>query len=85
LWGEWAFAYLSQHGFTAANCLHVWKASEKLQEHFYSEGCFNAIAEIFDGLQPLAGKGCVQQAWSVGMLMKVFLDPQFDYSLITEK
>jgi predicted glycogen debranching enzyme len=85
LWGEWALAYLSLHGFTATNCLHVWKASEKLQQHFYIEGCFNGIAEIFDGLQPRAGKGCVQQAWSVGMLMKVFLDPQFDYSLITEK
>jgi predicted glycogen debranching enzyme len=85
LWGEWALAYLSLHRFTAANCLHIWKASEKLQQHFYHEGCLNGIAEIFDGLQPLAGKGCVQQAWSVGMLLKVFLDPQFDYSLITEK
>jgi predicted glycogen debranching enzyme len=84
LWGEWALAYLSLHGFTATNCLHVWKASEKLQQHFYNEDCFNAIAEIFDGLQPLAGKGCVQQAWSVGMLLKVFLHTQFDYSLITE-
>ncbi len=85
LWGEWALANLSLNGFTAANCLHVWKASEKLQQHFYNEGCLNGIAEIFDGLQPIAGKGCVQQAWSIGMLLKVFLDPQFDYSLITEK
>jgi predicted glycogen debranching enzyme len=82
LWGEWALAFLSQHGFNAESCLHVWNASKNLQQHFYDEGCFNAIAEIFDGLQPLAGKGCVQQAWSVGMLLKVFLDPRFNYSLI---
>lgn len=85
LWGEWALAYLSQNGFTADNCLHIWKASEKLQQHFYNEGCFNCIAEIFDGLQPFTGKGCVQQAWSVSMMLKVFLDPQFDFSLITDK
>ncbi len=85
LWGEWALAYLSKHGFSAASCLHVWKASEKLQQHFNNEDCLNCISEIFDGLQPIAGNGCVQQAWSVSMLLKVFLDLQFDYSLITEK
>ncbi len=85
LWGEWAMAYLNQHGFNATNCLHVWNAAKPLQQHFYNEGCLNAIAEIFDGLQPDAGKGCVQQAWSVSMLLKVFLDKRFDYSLINNK
>jgi predicted glycogen debranching enzyme len=85
LWGEWAMAYLNQHGFNAENCLYVWDASKKLQYHFYNEGCLNSIAELFDGLQPSAGKGCVQQAWSVSMLLKVFLDSRFDYSLIKSK
>ena len=85
LWGEWALAFLSQNGYNATTCLHVWKASEKLQQHFYKAGCFNAIAEIFDGLQPNTGKGCVQQAWSVSMLLRVFLDLRFDYSLIDAK
>jgi predicted glycogen debranching enzyme len=84
LWGEWALAYLHQYGFNATSCLYVWNASKKLQQHFYNEGCLNSIAEIFDGLEPNTGKGCVQQAWSVSMLLKVFLHPQFDYSLITD-
>ncbi len=84
LWGEWAMAWLSVNGFNAAICYYVWQASKKIQQHFYYEGCLNGIAEIFDGLEPGTGKGCVQQAWSVGMLLKVFLHPQFDYSLITE-
>jgi predicted glycogen debranching enzyme len=84
LWGEWALAYLAQHGFNATTCLYVWNASKKLQHHFYNEGCLNSIAEIFDGLEPNIGKGCVQQAWSVSMLLKVFLDKKFDYSLITD-
>jgi predicted glycogen debranching enzyme len=85
LWGEWAMAYLNQHGFNAKNCLYIWDASKQLQQHFYNDGCLNCIAEIFDGLQPAGGKGCVQQAWSVGMLLKVFLDSRFDYSLIADK
>jgi predicted glycogen debranching enzyme len=84
LWGEWAMAYLNQHEFNADNCLHIWNASKTLQNHFYNEGCLNAVAEIFDGLNPFTGKGCVQQAWSVSMLLRVFLDNRFDYSLIEE-
>ena len=30
-----------------------------------------AISEIFDGENPGPGKGCFQQAWSIGMLIKV--------------
>lgn len=82
LWGEWALAHLSVHGWNAQTCLQIWKASQPLQQHFYREGCLHGIAEIFDGLDPKEGKGCVQQAWSVGMLLKVFLDPRFDYRLI---
>jgi glycogen debranching enzyme len=85
LWGEWALAYLQHHGFDSLDCLYIWNASKKLQQHFYNEGCLNAIAEIFDGLEPNTGKGCVQQAWSVSMLLRVFLDKCFDYSLINEQ
>ncbi|MBC7935191.1 MAG: glycogen debranching enzyme family protein [Rhizobacter sp.] len=85
LWGEWALAYLQHHGTDSLDCLYIWNSSKKLQQHFYSEGCLNAIAEIFDGLKPANGKGCVQQAWSVSMLLRVFLDNRFDYSLIADK
>jgi predicted glycogen debranching enzyme len=85
LWGEWALAYLKHHGFDSLDCLYIWNASKKLQRHFYNEGCLNAIAEIFDGLEPNTGKGCVQQAWSISMLLRVFLDKRFDYSLINEE
>ncbi len=82
LWGEWALAYLQLHDFDSLDCLYIWNTSKKLQQHFYAAGCLNSIAEIFDGLAPGTGKGCVQQAWSVGMLLRVFLDNRFDYSLI---
>ncbi len=85
LWGEWALAYLKQNDFSNKACKYIWEQSASLQHHFYSEGCAFAIAEIFDGLQPLTGKGCVQQAWSVSMLLAVFLNKDFDWSLINVK
>lgn len=44
---------------------------KKLEEHFYHNGCLYGISEVFDGLNPARGKGCFQQAWSLGMLLKV--------------
>ncbi len=82
LWGEWALAYLKQNNFSSKACKYIWEQSAPLQHHFYNEGCALAIAEIFDGLQPSTGKGCVQQAWSVGMLLAVFLNSDFNWSLI---
>jgi predicted glycogen debranching enzyme len=84
LWGEWALAYLQHHGYGALSCLYIWNSSRKLQQHFYNDGCLNAIAEIFDGLQPQTGRGCVQQAWSISMMLRVFFDKKFNYSLINE-
>jgi predicted glycogen debranching enzyme len=82
LWGEWALAYLKMKGFSKKACAHVWEASMHLQQHFYEEGCLWGIAEIFDGLEPASGKGCVQQAWSVGALLNVFLHKDFDWSFL---
>jgi predicted glycogen debranching enzyme len=84
LWGEWALAYLRKHDFDVRACEYVWRGSSALQHHFYNEGCARAIAEVFDGLEPSVGKGCVQQAWSVGMLLSVFLHPHFNWSFLTQ-
>ena len=77
LWGEWAMAYLKVNNYSSDACKKVWNHSKPLQHHFYNEGCMFAIAEIFDGLQPNTGKGCVQQAWSIGNMLQVFLHPNF--------
>ncbi|MEO7562499.1 MAG: amylo-alpha-1,6-glucosidase, partial [Ferruginibacter sp.] len=82
LWGEWALAFLKLNDFNEDACSHVWEHSKTLQHHFYHEGCAFAIAEIFDGLQPFTGKGCIQQAWSVSMMLAVFLHKDFKWSLI---
>ncbi len=74
LWGEWAMAFLKLNKFSETACKKIWEHTTELQNHFYNEGCAFAIAEIFDGLKPNTGKGCVQQAWSVGNMLNVFLN-----------
>ncbi len=84
LWGEWALAHLKLHSFSKEACAFVWQQSAGLRHHFYEEGCAHAIAEIYDGLDPSIGKGCIQQAWSIGNLLMVFLHPQFKWDDISK-
>lgn len=72
LWGEYAMAYLKANKFSKKAIAAIQQKAARLQQHFYEEGCLMGIAEIFDGEQPEAGRGCIQQAWSIGMLIKVF-------------
>ncbi len=68
---EFCLGWLKQHKYskTSIKEIHQWIAP--LEEHFYNDNGINAISEIFDGLNPNDGKGCIQQAWSVGMMIKL--------------
>ncbi len=38
------------------------------------EGCAGHLAEIYDGLEPAASRGCFGQAWSVGEILRVYAE-----------
>ena len=76
LWGEYALAYLKLHKFSPEAIEIIKEKAKGLQRHFYEEACINGISEIFDGENPRQGKGCIQQAWSIGMYIKVFQEIQ---------
>ena len=76
LWGEYALAYLKVRGSTQKNRKTLLGKLESLKQHFYKEDCLHGVSEIFDGENPGAGKGCFQQAWSMGMLIKVLFELQ---------
>ncbi|HJW30458.1 MAG TPA: amylo-alpha-1,6-glucosidase, partial [Saprospiraceae bacterium] len=76
LWGEYAMAYLKVHEHSAAACNHIKIQSGTLEEHFYEEAGIQCISEVFDGLEPNAGKGCIHQAWSVGMTLLALLEAE---------
>ncbi len=44
---------------------------KSFENHFYHDRAVHGISEIFDGLEPNIGKGCVNQAWSVSALLHV--------------
>ena len=74
LWGEYALAHLKVHGYSKLAKVEIRKKARRLEQHFYSEAGLYAMSEIFDGGQPEAGKGCIQQAWSAGMTIKALLE-----------
>ncbi|HZV68880.1 MAG TPA: amylo-alpha-1,6-glucosidase [Saprospiraceae bacterium] len=72
LLGEYLLAYLKLYKNSAIAKKQVLDMMRPVKEHFYHSGCIHGISEIFDGAEPGPGKGCIHQAWSIGMLLVVF-------------
>ncbi|MFZ1677580.1 MAG: amylo-alpha-1,6-glucosidase [Saprospiraceae bacterium] len=72
LLGEYLLAYLNVHAHSLKAKKHVLEMMGPMKEHFYHADCIHGISEIFDGENSGPGKGCIHQAWSVGMLLRVF-------------
>ena len=71
LLGDYWLAYLKLSNYSTAAKKQVEAEMKALQDHFYQDNCMHGISEIFDGLSPKAGRGTIQQAWSVGALIMV--------------
>ena len=71
---EYWEAYLKVNRFTKKAKNDVVKGLKPLKEHFYHTDGLNCISEIFDGSEPKVGRGCIQQAWSVAALVKLYTD-----------
>lgn len=69
--GDYFAAWLRIHGDTPKNRALIAKEMESLQTHFFEEGCLHGVSEIFDGRDPGDGRGTIQQAWSIGALLKI--------------
>jgi len=74
LLSEYTSAFLKVNDWSEKAQKEVKKLLDPLKCHFYQEDCILGISEIFDGKLPRAGKGTVQQAWSVGAILKILLD-----------
>lgn len=51
----------------------------QLELHFYNDNGLHGISEVFDGLNPEAGKGCIHQAWSVSTFVHVLAKTKLLY------
>ncbi len=74
---EYLEAYLKVNEYSDKAKKEVLEKLKPLEEHFYTRDCIHGISEIFDGLAPSDGRGCIQQAWSVAGIIKLY----FDHSL----
>lgn len=69
LWGEYALAYMKVHQDSPESTQWVQQHVQALKDHFYDHAGLYCISENFDGDHPLEGKGCIHQAWSIGMTL----------------
>lgn len=79
---EYWQAFLKTNNKTDKAKKHVLQSLKPLEEHFYQANGIHAISEIFDGDDPQDGRGCIQQAWSVAALVKLYTEHQL-YDLET--
>lgn len=75
---EYFKVYFDLYGISLETKRHVLGELEALKKHFYEEEGLHCISEIFDGLNPSVGKGCINQAWSVAALLKLYIDFELD-------
>lgn len=88
-----AWGFLSG-GFITAYCKvnhHSKEAVNKAEEmclcfhdHMW-DGCLNGIAEIFDGDFACTSRGCFNQAWSVGEVLRAYMEDVLPYKTQAEE
>ena len=71
---EYYHAFFNLYKATLKNKKKVVNELAALKDHFYHREGLHCFSEIFDGLEPNEGKGCIHQAWSVGALVKLYSD-----------
>lgn len=71
---DYYHAFFRVYGKSKKNKLKVKVELTDLEVHFYNHEGLHCISEIFDGAEPYEGKGCIQQAWSIAALIKLYAD-----------
>ena len=77
LMGGFISAYVKVHGHTPEAKKQALAFLEPVREHLY-EGCIGSISEIFDGDSPHTCRGCYAQAWSVGEVLRCYVEDILD-------
>lgn len=69
--GAYYLASLKVHKNSPEEKQHI-KEQLEVMEAAMREGCIGQLAEIYDGANPTASRGCFAQAWSVGEILRVY-------------
>ena len=76
-WGFIVGAYIDSYAYvndySEESLLELLEVVKHYEKHM-NEYCLNGIAEIFDGLNPEISRGCSNQTWSVGELLRAYYE-----------
>ncbi|MDF2437634.1 MAG: glycogen debranching protein [Bacteroidota bacterium] len=75
---EYLMAYLRVNDHSDDAKRKVQEHLKALKKHFYEAECLHAISEVFDGIEPKEGKGCIHQAWSVSNLILLLINENLE-------
>ena len=73
LLGPYISAYVKLHGLSDETRQYLRDLLKPLREHLQQAG-LGSISEIFDGELPHYPRGCIAQAWSVGELLRCWIE-----------
>jgi predicted glycogen debranching enzyme len=76
-WGFIVGAYIDSYAYVNDYSIESLKELLEVVKHYekhMNEYCLNGIAEIFDGLAPDKSRGCSNQAWSIGEILRAYYE-----------
>lgn len=71
--GAFISAYLKVNDYSKESIKMARRLIEPIFDHL-EDGCVGSIAEIFDGDEPIIPRGCYAQAWSVGEILRAYVE-----------
>ena len=74
LLGGFITAYHKVHRDSDESRSTLLKMLEPIQTHLSCSGCIGSLSEIFDGDAPHTPRGCYAQAWSVGEVLRAYVE-----------
>ncbi|MGN0351423.1 MAG: amylo-alpha-1,6-glucosidase [Roseburia sp.] len=79
LLGGFLTAYLKVEKHSPESIQNALKMLEPVKHHLSESGCIGSISEIFDGNAPHNPRGCYAQAWSVGEVLRAYVQDILPY------
>lgn len=72
-------AYTKVHNHSPEAIDYARLLLEPIEDHL-RDGCIGSVAEIFDGDAPNISRGCYAQAWSVGEVLRAYVEDIIPYT-----
>ena len=79
LLGGFFTAYMKVHNHTTESAYKAVEMLAPIRSHLTDNGCIGSVSEIFDGDAPHNPRGCYAQAWSIGEILRCYVQDIMPY------